>query len=623
MRKEAGYLYEFEAFRVDATERRLFCENRPVALPPKAFDTLLLFVERPGHLFEKSELMSALWPDTFVEEGNLAVVISMLRRALRHEGNDHEYIHTEAKHGYRFVADVRQIGEPRPESPSLSTKIEAPPNSRFLSAIPRLLTLAFAGIALVTAAVFLLKPSAAPADIRSVAVLPFRSLKADTAYDYLRMGLADAIITKLAGTGQITVRPTSAVLRYADTAADLATAGREQKVDAILSGYIQSFPDRVRASVQLVRVADGSLLWADSFQESPQKIFDLENEVAERVVQSMPVRLSEATKLRLARRDTESSKAYQFYLEGRYLWNKRTDEGLRRSIGYFQQATAEDPRYALAYTGLADSYVLLDPNWVEPASKAGPLAKAAALSALRLDGSLAEAHASLAMVYFYYDWNWAEADNEFRRAIALNPNYELAHTWYASYLGAMGRYQEALTQVRRAQELDPLSLEIVTEAGRVFYFGRKYRQCIDTFHRIIELDPNNARAHNRLGITYAVTGAFQDATREFEESRRLSRADAHLDGLIGYTQARLRNREVARRLLEQLTAEHDVPAFSIALVYIGLGEPERAIEWLGRAYQNRSSEMVFIMTDPLLDPLRSAPGFGDLLHRMGLQALSF
>jgi DNA-binding winged helix-turn-helix (wHTH) protein/TolB-like protein/Flp pilus assembly protein TadD len=626
MAKQARHLYEFGTFRIVPTERQLLREGQPIVLPTKAFDTLLLLVQGHGHLFEKSEIMKAVWPDTFVEEGNLAVVVSMLRKALGDEDSEHRYIQTVPRHGYRFVPDVREIVEAEPDlppPPAVSTPLlsEAPPGRRLSYRLGIGAFLVLAGLAVAaTTLMHLLRPSGTPAEIHSLAVLPFKLMNSDLTYDYLRLGLADAIITKLASTGQIIVRPTSAVLKYADSPTDPLTFGRAQKVDAILSGYVETFPDHVRATVQLVRVGDGSLLWADTFEANPQRIFGLEDEVAERVVQSMSIRLSAASKMRLAQRETENSKAYQLYLEGRYFWNKRTEEGLRRSIVYFQLATKEDPQYALAYTGLADSYVLLDSHGVQPALKAHPLAKTAALKALQLDNFLAEAHTSSAMVYFYYEWNWPEADQEFRRAIALNPNYELAHTWYASYLGAMGRYEEALGQVRRAQELDPLSLEINMESGRDHYFGRQYGQSIDAFRKVIDLDSRYARAHTCLGITYAAAGSFGEAIREFKESQRLSGSDDYLNGLLEYAQARSGNSGHARKFLEELTSRsqrQDVPAFSIALVYIGLGNRDRALEWLDKAYRDRSSYMVFAKADPLLDPLRSDVRFDALLHRMG------
>jgi DNA-binding winged helix-turn-helix (wHTH) protein/Flp pilus assembly protein TadD len=579
MTKQGRHLYEFDRFQVDPGERLLLREGRPVHVAPKAFETLLMLVRSSGHLIEKSELLSAVWDHSFVEEGNLAVAISTLRKALGDDGKEHKYIQTVTRRGYRFLVDVREVVEPEPE-------LAAP----------------FAGF-------------------RSLAVLPFRSMNSDAAHEYLRLGLTDAIVRKLSSAGQIIVRPTSAMLKYADLLADPLAVGREQRVDAILVGRIEAFPDRVRITVQLISVGDGSVLYSNAFEEGSREIFALEDEVVRGVAQSISNRPT-GTNTRLARRDSVNSKAYKLYLEGRYFWNKRTEEGLRRSIDCFQQATTEDAQYALAYAGLADSYVLLDSFGVEPASHAYPAAKEAALKALQLDDSLAESHASLGMVYFYYEWKWSEAEQEFQRAIALNPNYVLAHSWYALNLGAMGRYEEAFGHVRHAQQLDPLSLEINTVVGRIFYFSRQYDQSVNAYRKAIDLDPYYARAHTRLGMTYAAMGAFGDAIHEFEESQRLSGSDPNLDGLLGYAQALSGNTGKARKLLKELTERPRrdyVPAFSMALIWIGFGQRDQALECLAKSYQDRSTDMVYSKTEPLLDPVRSDPRFAALLQRMGLQ----
>jgi DNA-binding winged helix-turn-helix (wHTH) protein/tetratricopeptide (TPR) repeat protein len=578
MTKQGRHLYEFGRFQVDPVERLLLREGRPIHLTPKAFETLLMLVRSSGHLIEKSELLSTVWAHSFVEEGNLAVTISTLRKALGDDGKEHKCIETVTRLGYRFVVDVREVVEPEPE---------------------------------------LLAPCAG---LHSLAVLPFRSMNSEAAHEYLRLGLTDAIIRKLASIGQIIVRPTSAMLKYADPLADPLAVGREQMVDAILVGRIEAFPDRVLLTVQLISVGDGSLRYSNTFEQGSREILALEDEVVRGVAQSISNRPA-GKNARLAWRDSVNSKAYQLYLEGRYFWSKRTEEGLRRSIEYFQQATAEDAQYALAYAGLADAYVLLDSFGVEPASYAYPAAKAAALKALQFDNSLAESHASLGMVYFYYEWKWSEAEQEFQRAIALNPNYVLAHSWYALNLGAMGRYEEAFDHVRQAQQLDPLSLEINTVVGRIFYFSRQYDRSVNAYRKAIDLDPYYARAHTRLGMTYAAMGAFGDAIHEFEESQRLSGADPNLDGLLGYAQALSGNTGKARKLLKELTQRPRrdyVPAFSMALIWIGFGQRDHALECLARSYQDRSTDMVYSKTEPLLDPVRSDPRFTALLQQMGL-----
>jgi DNA-binding winged helix-turn-helix (wHTH) protein/TolB-like protein/Tfp pilus assembly protein PilF len=616
MDTHSRHLYEFGPFTVDPVERLLLREGQPIPLKAKVFDVLLVLITKSGHLVEKSELMSALWPDTFVEESNLTVSVSLLRKALGDDGVEHKYIQTVSGRGYRFLGEVRKLGEPKDE-------LSAPPRHRGpLSSA--LYAICLILIALMIAVVIMArsrKPSGVQTEIHSLAVLPFQFLGSDNAQGYLSLGIADAIITRLGSTGQIPVRPTSAVGQYVNSPADPVAIGRQQKVDAILTGHLKALSDRTRVTVQLVRVADGVLLWAGTFEESPDQMFALEDDVAERIVQLMPLRLSSEERVRLARPSTENSKAYQLYLEGRYFRNKRTTEGLQRSIEDFHQATTQDGQFALAYAGLADSYILLGARGLEPSRRAFEDARTAVLRSLQLDNSLAEAHASLGMIYFYYEWNWSEAEQEFRTAIDLNPNYAVAYDRHALFLAAMARPEESFVEVRHAHELDPLSLDINTVVGRIFYLSRRYDQSIDAYRKVIDLDPYYARAYTRLGMTYAVKGAFTDAIREFGESERLAGADPYLDGLLGYARARSGNTVKAREVLEQLirrSRRENVPAYSMALVYIGLGERDKALEWLDKAFQDRSTYLVYAKIDPLLDPVRSDPRFAALLHRMGL-----
>jgi DNA-binding winged helix-turn-helix (wHTH) protein/TolB-like protein/Flp pilus assembly protein TadD len=623
--------YEFGAYRIDQTERQLLRAAKPVPITAKAFDTLLLLVQRAGHLVEKSEIIETIWPDSFVEEGNLAVTIHMLRKALGDDGGDHKYIETVAKRGYRFVGEVRRTSLPILELPVTpveshsALKVSALPARlawSSLNFVLRISVLTVIAVVAVFAFVRGWRPSEARTKVRSLAVLPFRNLNANPKQDYVGLGLADAIITELGSTGQVIVRPTSAVMKYGDSRLDPLSIGREEKVDAVLAGNIEVLSDRVRVTAQLVRVADGYLLWADTFAETPQRMFALEQEVEEKVAAPLAVSLAEDTKKNRAKLENQNLKAYQLYLMGRYFWNKRTVEGLRRSIEYFQQATIEDPRYAAAFAGLADSYALLGTYGIEASQQANPSAKSAARRALQIDDSLSEAHTSLGMISFYYEWNWPQAEHEFRRSIQLNPNYPLAHEWYAEDLAATGRTEEALTQVQRALELDPLSLIINTEVGRMFYLTRNYDQAVVAYRKVLDMDPQFARAHSRLGMAYAADRRFDDAIREFQLAKDLAGPDPYLDGLLGYAYALSGSTSKAHKLLEDLTEQHArgkfVPSFSMALISIGLGDRNQALEWLSKSYSDRSCYMVFAKTDPLLDPLRSDPRFQALLNRMGL-----
>ena len=625
MENNEQHVYEVGPFRIDPHDRLLLREGKQVPLTAKAFDTLLVLVRRGGHLVEKAELMKAVWGDCFVEDGNLAVTVSMLRKALGDEGEERKYIQTVAKRGYRLIEAVHQVPDtsvPPLTIPPLANLPAVRAKRRGMLTLLKIAVLVAVTLAGAAAWMRLHNARGAVPQIRSLAVLPFRTLTpVSDSRDYLGLGMADALINRLGSTGRIIVRPTSAVMKYASASPDPLAAGREQKVDAVLDGHIQSLPGSVRVTVQLLRVEDGASLWADTFEENPERIFALEDAAAERIAGSMSIGLSGEQKRRMERQQTEDATAYQLYLRGRYFWNKRTKEGLRRSISYYDQAVAQDPKYALAYAGLADSYGLLGSYGVESASQSDPRAKAAAVKALQLDDSLAEAHSSLGMIYFFDEWNWPLAEREFQRSIALNPNYSIAHTWYGLNLAALGRFDEALTQVRRAQALDPLSLIVDTDVGRILYLSRQYNQAIEAYRKVLDLDPNFGRAHTRLGMAYAAKGEYGPAGEEFRKALRLSGPDPYLYGLLGYTRAMSGDRETARRLLRELRERSHreyVPPFSMALICIGLGDRPAALDWLEKGYQDHSTLMVYAKTDPLLDPLRGDPRFTALLQRMQL-----
>lgn len=648
VRFPASLFYEFGPFRLDPSERQFSRSGAQIPLTAKAFDTMLLLVQRNNHLVEKSEIMEAIWPDSFVEDSNLSVTIWMLRKALGGRDEGAQYIQTVAKRGYRFVADVKEnLLEIAPEKYSfepekpvaelpvealqpLAMKEEEPVLRAQPTAPPRwkmtwpVAATGFAAVLLAGAGFIFFQTRAARggvSPIHTLAVLPFQSLNTNSGREYLGLEITDSVITKLGSLRHLQVRPTRAVLQYSDPKDDPRYIGRIEKVDAVLLGSLEDRPDRTRVNVQLIRVADGAMLWAKTFDEKPDHMFALEDDIANGIDNLGPIASSVAFKNPATRQGTQNPKAHQLYLEGRYFWNKRTENGLRRSIEYFQQATMEDDHYAEAYAGLADSYALLGSYGVEPAEVAYPNAKAADLKALELDDSLAEAHTSLGMIDFYYAWNWRQSGQEFQRSLAINPDYAMTHTWYAMSLVAQGQGQAAIGEVQRAKELDPMSLIINTEVGRVFYLTRQYDKAIEAFQKVIDLDPSFARAHTRLGMVYAAKRDFPNAIQEFEKAKALTGVDPYLDGLIGYAQASSGNTAPAKAALNSLierSHQEYVPAFATALICTGLGDRERALDLLTRAYQDRSTYMVYSKVDPLLDPLRSDPRFAALLRRMNL-----
>jgi DNA-binding winged helix-turn-helix (wHTH) protein/TolB-like protein len=639
------HLYEFGPFQLDPPERLLLCDGQPVPMTPRAFDLLVFLVERPGHLVEKDELLRAVWHNSFVEEGNLSVTVSFLRKALNDDRGLHRYIETVSKRGYRFVAEVRQVGEPermlaRPRldesrgAEEEGTAQDEPPASvpRSATIFPKRIfpwTIILVAALCMGALLILLNVISrrgagtsqvqAPEAIHSLAILPFQTLGAKGGDEYLGLGMADALITRLGNTGKIIVRPTSAIQKYAAEQLSPQAAGQEQGVDAVLDGRIQREADRVRLTVQLIRVRDGVQLWGESFDKEFTNIFALEDALSERVAQSVRLKLTGEETRRFTKRSTERPDAYEAYVKGRYFWNKRTDKGVRKGLEYFRQAISLDPTFAEAYVGIADSYATLGLYAVLPPKEAFPAAKEAAKRALEMDDGLAEAHATLGFIYFYYDWNAVDAAGEFRRALADNPNYAMAHSWYGENLAAMGHYPEAVAEAQRALEDDPLSLIIGSNAGWTLCLAGKCDQGIETLKKTIEIDPSFPRTHFRLGRAYEQKQTYEMAISELEQAVNLSGGDAYYKGSLGHVYAMSGKTNQARRVLKDLeerSRQQYVPAYAIALIYAGLGDKDHAISWLQKAYEDRSTSMVFLKVDPELGSLHSDPRFEQISRRI-------
>ena len=634
MATPVNVLYEFGPFQLDPPERLLLCDGQPVSLTPKAFDLLLVLVDRSGHLVEKEELLRTVWPSSFIEEGNLAVTISLLRKALNDDRGHHRYIETVSKRGYRFVAEVkrlddsalviastRQAEESRPQT--LLPEVNTPPSPQRWRQRPRTKLvgfLLFASLLALLAFGLILRREGwrqieGSPNIGSLAVLPFQTLGTNSPDKFLELGMADAVITKLANTGRITVRPTSAIQQYAGTHLSPQEIGREQGVDAVLDGRIQRDSDRVRLTVQLIRVRDGLQLWADTFDRKFTDVFALEDALADMAAQSIRLKLTGAETLKFTKRSTENPSAYEAYMKGRYFWNKRTDSGLKKGLDYFQQAIKLDPGFAEAYVGVADSYATLGLYAVLPPKEAFPAAKEAGTRALQMDDSLAAAHATLGFINFYYDWDATVANNEFRRALAENPHYAMAHSWYGESLAAKGDYSEALAEAQRALQDDPLSMIVSSNAGWTFALAGQYDRAVETLKKAIEIDPAFPRTHFRLAELYEQRGEYALAIPEFEQAVQLSAGDPYYEGSLGHAYGASGNFAQARRVLQSLQsrpADQYVPPYAIALIHAGLGEKDQAFEWLQKAVEDRSTPMVFLRSDPELAGLRSDPRFARL-----------
>lgn len=646
MPKQDRHLYEFGPFRLDTSERLLLRDGARVPLTDKAFDTLVALVRRAGRLASKEELMAEVWPGDFVEENNLDKSISAIRQALGEKPSAPEYVETVRGRGYRFLAPVSEArgegnvtsegqphadggaGEPAPASPTggarQATEGAAPPakvltRKGFFKSLPMALVAGSVAAGLSLTAYFLLAGRAGQpqteAAVRSIAVLPFRPLSAEGRDEALELGMADTLIFRLSGLRGLVVRPISAVRKYTDLNQDPLAVGREQQVDAVLDSTIQAAGGRVRVTSRLIRVADGAVLWADRSEQQSANLFAVQDAIAEMLAASLALRLTDEERERLTRRYTDDAEAYQLYVKGRYFSEKRTRDGITKGIEYFRQAIEKDPDYALAYAGLAYSYMLLRRWAFAPAKDTVPQAHAAAEKALRLDDSLAEAHIALARVK-EHSLDWPGAGAEYRRAIELNPNSETGHHLYAMHLAQMGRLDEATAEIRRAQELDPLSLIINMEVGRIFYFKRQYDQAIAQYKKTLELDPNFELARSNLGIAYEQKGMYEEAIAEYQKMP--SRGLAPIGRIYALSGKRREAQKVLVELKEQSKKTYVSPV-SMAVIHVGLGENEQAIAWLERALDEGDADrLYFLAVHPTWDGLRPEPKFQDLLRRMGL-----
>jgi DNA-binding winged helix-turn-helix (wHTH) protein/tetratricopeptide (TPR) repeat protein len=567
-----GRIFEFDGFIVDLGRRLLLRDEQPVALTPKAFETLAALLERPGEVLGKEEILERVWPDAFVEEAILTQNIYTLRKTLQEAGGARPYIETIPRRGYRFAGPVAE---------------RTPARERAVS---------------------------------SLAVLPFESLGVQADDAWLGLGLADSLITRLSNLRRIAVRPTSAVRRYLGVERDPAEVGRLLQVDAVLDGTVRRSGDLLRITVQLVSVTDGAPLWATQFDAQAKDLFALEDSISRELALELRLRLSGPERDRLTRSATQDPEAYHAYLRGRYFWNRRTFESLGKAIESFRRAIGLDPGFALAYAGLADCWVLLPLYGAVAPREVFPQAIAAAERALELDESLAEAHTSLAYARFLYERRWAAAERGFRRAIELSPGYPTAHHWYAFLHSALGRHVEAVAQARRALELDPLSLVINADLGLVLSFARD-PAAVEQFRRTLELDPGFAYARFGLGLSLQEQGCLEEAAAELRCAAELAPDSPAMQAALGAALARAGRGEEARRilaLLEERAAREPVEASLFAFLWTGLGERDRAIDCLEDACDEGSRFVAFLATWSIYDPLRDHPRWPDLLRRAGL-----
>jgi DNA-binding winged helix-turn-helix (wHTH) protein/TolB-like protein/Flp pilus assembly protein TadD len=643
-------VYEFGDFHLDAARRQLRRrDGTAVPLKSRVFDTLLYLVEHCDAVQDKERIMEAVWPDSIVEENNLAQAISKLRQIFGETPGAQTFIVTVPGRGYRFVAEVKErtvAGATPANAEDTATSTSHPDEAeavitteRYPPSVKtdRLMAVAAAGVIVVALGVllfvryrapsssavagpFVSAPAGTPA--KSIAILPFKPLTLENRDPVLEIGMADSLITKLSNSREIIVPSVASIRKYGGLDQDPLAAGRELKVSAVLEGNVQRSGDHIRVSARLISVPGGISLWADTFDEKFTDVFAVEDAISRKVADALAVQLTAEERKRLSKRYTENVEAYQLYLMGRYHLARVIPPEIRRGISFFQQAIEKDPNYALAYFGLAEANRSLAITSDVPSKDSLPQAKAAAMKALEIDDSLAEAHASISFSLIWYDWDWRGGEREAKRAIALNPNSAHAHFAYAHVLSDLGRHEEAIAQGAQAIELEPVFLLVNALQGMYLYHARRDDEAIAQLEKTLQLDPNFWVAHLTLGKVYAQQRRFEEALAEFTKAKELSHGNSEAIGSIGYVAALAGDKAKALSLLNELqagSAQRYVPPCNLALVYNGLDEPDEALRLLEKAVDERDVRVTLLKVDPRWDSFRSNPRFIAILKRIGLQ----
>src|SRR5713226_1085468 len=650
MRVSSPHLIRFGLFEVDTRSGELRRQGSKVSLQEQPFQALVLLLERPGEVVTREELSKKLWPEnTFVDfERGLNKAINKLRAALRDDAEKPRFIETLPQHGYRFIASLEGVlpGSP-PDSTdqepptanheSIDSTVETPhaeiPESSRARPQRRRVWLAFLACAALVALLVgfnagglrqRLWGSPDPSGIRSLAVLPLENLSHDPEQEYFADGMTEALTTELAQISALKVISHTSVVQFKGTKKSLPQIAQELGVDAVVEGAVQRSGDKVGITVQLIHAPTDRHLMAKSYERGLRDVLALQREIARAITDEIKAKLTPPEKVRLASARSVNSEAYENYLRGRFLLSTQGDVEARKGMAYFQRAIQKDPNYALAYAGLAESYITLSQPWNGALSpkEALPQAKAAATKALEIDDSLGEAHSALAHVIELYDWDWPAVEKEYRRALELNPNDAMAHDEFSEYLQVMGRNEEALVQVRQAIELDPLNAFIASDLGYHFYSARQYDQGILAFQKAFELEPDHIGAHHGLGWVYGEKKMYREAIAELEKAVNLSnRTDEGAMASLGMVLGDSGRKQEARKLLEELeerSKRRYISPYLVALIQVGLGERDQAIASLEQGYTDRDQWMMFLKVDPHMDDLRSDPRFQDLLRRVGL-----
>lgn len=629
-------IYQFNEFRLETAERRLASNGTDIPLAPKVFDTLVVLVENAGRLLSKDELMQRLWPDTFVEEVSLAQNVSQLRKAL----GDPQLIQTVAKRGYRFAATVRIVGEDPPSngatdlrSIDLGSKVESDPDEIRAITPGRARAnwkLALGGVITLFLVALLVyhalsgqrgsKASAAAPAIRSIAVLPLSNLSTDPQQEFFADGMTDDLITELARIRALRVISRTSVMQYKGTRKSLPAIARELKVDALVEGSISQRNGQIHITTQLVQANPEQHIWAESYDRPLADAQSLQSEIASEIAGALRTTMTDDEQTRMRRSRAIDPEARLLYLKGRYFWNKRTAEGVREGEKYLQQAIAKDGDFAQAYVGLAGAYILEGGWGVEPATVVLPRAEAAAQKAIALDSENAEAHAALGLIAMNYEWDWPKAEREFKLALRLNPNDSTAHHWYGDYLGAQGRFEEGLAEIQRAQDLDPLSLAIASDRGKLLYFSRRYDDAIVQLRRTAEMDPSFQQTHYWLARAYAEKRMKPELDAELSILRRVAGESPNYWVMVGLAKSMVGKPSEARDAVAKAEAgsgSRPDPA-DMLFAHMALGNADESFDWMEKCYATHSTMMTSLKVSPDYDTLRGDPRFAAYLQRVGL-----
>ena len=633
---QAGHPAErlrFGVFEADVRTGELTKHGKRLRLQQQPFQLLAMLLERPGELVTREELSSRLWPQTIVDfDHGLNKAIAKIREALGDSSENPRFIETVARRGYRFLADVAVVpaGQPATAADDLAPLGDSGLHGRGdAGKSPRRLTarawgLFGSGLALVLAASlsWILYPRSHPSPaIRSLAVLPLENLSGDPAQDYFAEGMTDELITRLAQISALRVISRTSVMTYKSVRKSLPEIARELNVDAVVEGSVSRSGERVRITAQLIRAPIDAHMWAHSYDDGLQDTLALQSKVARDIAEHIQVTLNPQDQAALVKSKTVNPEAYEDYLKGRYFWNKRTADGLKKAIEYFSRSVETDPTYAEAYSGLADSYASAG-DWkygVLSPQDAFPKARSAAAKALALDDSLGQAHASLAFAFDLYGWDWEAAEKEYKLAIRLNPGYATAHQWYSWHLIMMGRNSDGMFELRKAQSLDPLSLIVSADIADALCVARLYDEAVQQSRKTLEMDPHFAVGHYELGQALEQKHMHDEAIAEFKRAIDLSGHSGAFDSNLGYVYAVSGRKEEAEKIVKSLQARRDQnpsAGADIALIYVGLGDRDEAMNWLNKAYDAKFKASILLR--PAFESLRSDARFQDLLRRVGL-----